>query len=127
MEKVKKLLLENLHLKILAIIIAFLLWLNLNIVEKTQFELVIPVKIVNVPENLAVEKYYPDVITVYIEGKRLNQFRFSTIKAICDASNIKEGINKLPVVIQKPEKEKITIKKFFPKYITVYAVRKSKQ
>ncbi len=121
MEKLKKLLLNNLHLKIFSLLVAFLLWLNLNYFERTKFELIIPVEVINLPENLKVENIEPDKVSVVVEGniKNLSKLKISKIKAFCDASNIKEGENILPVIVQSKEKS-LTIKKVEPSYVKVY-------
>jgi len=121
MRKLKKLLLENWYLKIFSLFVAFLLWLNLSYFERAKFEIVVPVEIINLPENYKVEKIYPNKVNISVEGdiKNLSKLKLSKIKAFCDASNVKEGENKLPVIVQNEEKS-LTIKKIEPSYIKVY-------
>lgn len=120
MEKIRKPLLNNWYLKIFALLVAFLLWLNLNYFERAKFELVIPVEVINLPENYKVEKIYPSKINVLVEGNIRNLSRLNfKIKAFCDASNVKIGENELPVIVQSKEK-KLIIKKVEPSYIKIY-------
>lgn len=121
MEKIRKPLLNNWYLKIFALFIAFLLWLNLNYFERAKFELVIPVEVINLPENYKVERIYPNKVNVSVEGniRNLSRLKLSKIKAFCDASNVKIGENELPVIVQSKEKS-LTIKKVEPSYIKVY-------
>ncbi|HHG74010.1 MAG TPA: YbbR-like domain-containing protein, partial [Persephonella sp.] len=60
MKKVKDIVLNNLHLKILSLLVAFLLWLNITSTQKTRFEFFSEVKILNVPKGILIEKVEPE-------------------------------------------------------------------
>jgi YbbR domain-containing protein len=125
MKKALKLILDNFYLKAISILIAFLLWLNLNYFERTKFEIVVPIEVINLPENYKVESVNPSKVNILVEGniKNLSKLKLSKIRAYCDASNVKVGENKLPVVVHSQEKS-LSIKKIEPLYVKVFITHK---
>ncbi len=123
MRKVKDIVLNNLHLKILSLLVAFLLWLNITSTQKTRFEFFSEVKILNVPKGILIEKVEPEKVLVVIEGVRskLNQVNISKIEVYVDGRTIKKGKNTLKVFVKPSKTENFDIVKVIPDKIHVYA------
>ncbi len=102
LEKVKGIVFNNLHLKILSLFIAFLLWLNINESQKTTVEFVSYLDIRNIPKGYEIKSIYPEKVIITIEGSRLKMKKLDTskIQAYVDAFNLKEGENTLPVKVE---------------------------
>jgi YbbR domain-containing protein len=102
LERIKNIFLSNLHLKLISLLIAFLLWLNINESQRTTVEFVSYIDIRNVPKNFEIKTVYPEKVLITIEGSKLKmkKLEISKIQAYVDASNLKEGENNLPVKIE---------------------------
>ena len=102
LEKVKGIVFNNLHLKILSLFIAFLLWLNINESQKTTVEFVSYLDIRNIPKGYEIKSIYPEKVIITIEGSRLKMKKLDTskIQAYVDASNLKKGENTLPIKVE---------------------------
>ena len=127
MEKLKKLILENLHLKILSLLVAFLLWLNITSMQKTKIEFYTPVEIKNVPENIVITKIKPDKVLVVVEGYKtsLTTVDISNIKAFVDGRKIKPGKNILHVSVKSVSGLKIIDVK--PRVVLIKALKERKK
>ncbi len=69
---------SNLHLKIIAILLAFFVWLYVQAGDKTTDKLLtIPLKVEGLPEGLAVVTLLPDQVEFYVKGP---QSRLKTIE-----------------------------------------------
>ncbi len=92
----------NFPLKLLSLLVAFLLWLNITSMQKNRVEFYTPVEVRNVPENIIITKIKPDKVLVIIEGYKgtLSSVDISDIKAYVDGKNIKPGNNVLKVHVQ---------------------------
>ncbi len=123
MEKLKDIILNNLHLKILSLLVAFLLWLNITSTQKTRFEFFSEVKILNTPKRMIIERVEPEKVLVVIEGVRskLNQVNISKIKVYVDGRKIKKGKNTLKVFVRPSKTENFDIVKVIPDKIHIYA------
>ncbi len=126
MEKLKDLFIKNLPLKLLSVLVAFLLWLNITSMQKTRIELYIPVEIRNVPESIAITKIKPDKVLVTIEGYKnvINNLNIEDINAYADGKNLKPGINILKVYVDLPSNLKVIDVR--PKTIIVRVVQKKR-
>ncbi|MDQ7054996.1 MAG: YbbR-like domain-containing protein [Persephonella sp.] len=93
MEKIKNVIFNNLHLKILSLLVAFLLWLNIVSLQKTRFEFYSEVKILNRPPDMKIEKVYPEKVLIVIEGIRskLDKVKHIQNKSLCRRQASKEG------------------------------------
>ncbi len=102
MGKLKKLLFGNLPLKLLSLLVAFLLWLNITSMQKARAEFYVPVEIRNIPDNVVIIRVKPDKVLVTIEGYKnvVSNLDVSDIKAYVDGSPIKPGTNILKVHIR---------------------------
>jgi len=83
--------LNNFHLKILSLMVAFLLWLNITSTQKTRFEFFAEIKVLNVPKKIKIERVEPEKVLVVIEGVRskLNQVNISKIKVYADGRKLR--------------------------------------
>ncbi|EDP73607.1 CdaR family protein [Hydrogenivirga sp. 128-5-R1-1] len=101
-DKLKDTFINNLHLKILSLFIAFLLWLNITESQKTIVEFISFIDIRNIPQNYEIKSIYPEKVIITIQGSRLKMKKLDTskVQAYIDASNLKEGENTLPVKIE---------------------------
>ncbi len=119
MKRIIKIFFSNLPLKVLSLLVAFLLWLNITSMQRTRIEFYVPVEIRNVPENMVITKIKPDKVLVVIEGYKssISNIDVSEIKAFVDGKNLKIGNNVLKVKITPPKNTKIISVK--PKTIIV--------
>ncbi|RMA93170.1 CdaR family protein [Hydrogenothermus marinus] len=121
----KDLILNNLPLKILALVISFLLWLNINVAQKTKLQFTNDIKVENIPNNLIIKKVYPDKVVVVLEGskKNINKLDISKIQSVVEGQNLKEGENKLKVKIKGSLKD-FKIISIKPKEVIIYTEKK---
>ncbi len=102
MKKLFSKLFSNLPLKLLSLMVAFLLWLNITSMQKSKIEFYTPVEIRNVPEKIVITKIKPDKVLVVVEGYKgtLSNLDISEIRAYVDGKNLKPGNNVLKVHVQ---------------------------
>ena len=126
MEKIKKIVLNNIHLKILSLLVAFLLWLNITSTQKTQIEFMTEVKIKNPPKNLIVQKIEPSKVSIKIEGIRskLNRVNISNIEVYVDGKKLKKGKNFVKVYVSPRFTESFTVISIKPEKVYVYTISK---
>ncbi len=124
MEKLKKIFIKNLPLKILSILVAFLLWLNITSMQKAKVELYIPIEVRNVPESIVITKIKPDKVLVTIEGYKniINNLNIENINAYADGKSLKPGTNILKVHVELPSNLKVV--DIRPKTIIVRVIQK---
>lgn len=127
MEKLKKVFIKNLPLKLLSILVAFLLWLNITSMQKAKIELYIPVEVRNVPENIVITKIKPDKVLVAIEGYKnvINNLNIEDVNAYVYGKNLKPGINILKVHVDLPSNLKVI--DIRPKTIIVRVTQKKER
>ncbi|WP_029521168.1 CdaR family protein [Persephonella sp. IF05-L8] len=126
MEKIKKIVLNNIHLKILSLLVAFLLWLNITSTQKTQIEFMTEVKIKNQPKNLIIQKIEPSKVSIKIEGIRskLNRVNISDIEVYIDGKKLKKGKNLVKVHVSPRFTESFTVISVKPEKVYVYTISK---
>ena len=126
MEKIKKIVLNNIHLKILSLLVAFLLWLNITSTQKTQIEFMTEVKIKNPPKNLMIQKIEPSKVSIKIEGIRskLNRVNISNIEVYVDGKKLKKGKNFVKVHVSPRFTESFTVISVKPEKVYVYTISK---
>jgi hypothetical protein len=88
---------KNLLIKILVLIIAILLWIQQLLLRSHEAEFHVPIKIINIPNDLALQQLELPVIPVLIKAKGYNliPINVSNIAFEVDASNYKYGQNKI--------------------------------
>ncbi|WP_457638717.1 YbbR-like domain-containing protein [Persephonella sp.] len=125
MKKIKEILLNNWHLKILSLLVAFLLWLNITSTQKTRLEFYADVKVLNKPKNIKIEKIEPEKVLIVIEGVRskLNQVNISNIKVYVDGRRLKKGKNQLKVFVKPSDGENFNVVQVKPDRIYIYTTR----
>ncbi|NPA16900.1 YbbR-like domain-containing protein [Persephonella sp.] len=123
MKRIKEIILNNIHLKILSLLVAFLLWLNITSTQKTRLEFYADVKVLNKPQNVRIVKVEPEKVLIIIEGVRtkLNQVNISNIRVYVDGRNIKEGKNTLKVFVKPSKTENFSVIQVKPEKIYIYA------
>lgn len=62
---------NNLPLKILSLLVAFLLWLNITSTQKARVEFYSDVEIKPYPKDLVVEQVQPEKVLIIIEGPKV--------------------------------------------------------
>ncbi|NPA53431.1 MAG: YbbR-like domain-containing protein [Aquificae bacterium] len=127
MKKIFSILFSNLPLKLLSLLVAFLLWLNITSMQKSKIEFYTPIEVRNVPENIIITKIKPDKVLVIIEGYKgtLSTIDISDIKAYVDGKKIKPGNNVLTVQVEIPTGLKLIGVR--PKTIIVKAIEEKKK
>ncbi len=126
MKFLKKLFFENFLFKLLSVIVAFLLWLNVVTREKTRLEVYSYVDIVNIPKNIEIEAIQPERVSITIEGSKvlLNNLKISDIHVYVDGSRLREGENILPVHVSMKELKGFKILAIKPDTVIIYAKNK---
>ncbi|MBK3331468.1 YbbR-like domain-containing protein [Persephonella atlantica] len=126
MEKVRKIIFHNLHLKILSLLVAFLLWLNIVSLQKTRFEFYSEVKILNKPSEIKIEKVYPEKVLIVIEGIRskLDKVNISKIMVYADGRHLKKGKNVLKVFVSPKQTANFKVIEVKPEKVYVYTSTK---
>lgn len=126
MEKIKEIILNNIHLKILSLLVAFLLWLNITSTQKTQIEFMTEIKVKNPPKHLIIQKIEPSKVSIKIEGIRskLNQVNISRIEAYIDGRKLKKGKNKVKVQVSPLFTDSFTVISIKPEKVYVYTISK---
>ena len=83
----------NIELKLLALLIALLLWLNVNHGGDSQVDVKVPVRIINTPPHLHLELVEPAAAELRITGPKilLWQLDKERIAIYLDASGVGEG------------------------------------
>ena len=126
MEKIKEIILNNIHLKILSLLVAFLLWLNITSTQKTQIEFMTEIKVKNPPKHLIIQRIEPSKVSIQIEGIRskLNQVNISHIEAYIDGRKLKKGKNKVKVQVSPLFTDSFTVISIKPEKVYVYTISK---
>ncbi|WP_457625753.1 CdaR family protein [Persephonella sp.] len=126
MRRLKEIILNNFHLKVLSLLVAFLLWLNITSTQKTRFEFFTEIKVLNKPENLQIVKLEPEKVLIVIEGVRskLNQVNISKITAYVDGRHLKKGENTVKVFVKPSKTENFDVIQVIPDKIHIYTQSK---
>ncbi len=93
MGKLRHLLMNNLGIKVLSFVLAFLLWYLAAGQEKTEVSLIVPVELSNIPDNVALEGSSLEFVHVRIRGSRsiLQDLSPQQLRANLDLRDIKTG------------------------------------
>ena len=79
MKFLKEVILNNLHLKLLSLLVAFLLWLNVTSQKKTHLEVFSYIDIINLRKNIEIEAVEPERVKIILEGTSKNIDEFSSM------------------------------------------------
>jgi YbbR domain-containing protein len=126
-KKLKLLLFNNLHLKILSLFVALLMWINISSYSNAKYQIHGYIDIINIPSDIEVKSVKPEKVSVVLKGKKnaLNQSELTNISIYVDGKRLKEGKNVLSVQILLPS-EKIKVVSIKPENVIIY-VRKINQ
>ncbi|WP_297887600.1 hypothetical protein [Sulfurihydrogenibium sp.] len=126
MKKLKIFILENLPLKILSFIVAFLLWLNVTAQTQSKVQIYSYVDVIDIPGQLDIKKIKPEKVKITLEGKIMEKPDTIKVKAFVRGEKLKEGKNQLPVeVILDSSRYKIISVE--PENVIIYAYKISSQ
>ncbi len=94
-----KLLLDNLSLKIVALLLGLLLWFHVATEKIYTYEVRLPVTQVNLDQGLALVRYPVDSVTVVVSGsgKRLGRLQWREDGLRLNATQFTEGKHQLPL------------------------------
>ncbi|NPA52930.1 MAG: hypothetical protein GXO22_08545 [Aquificae bacterium] len=126
MKFLKNLIFHNFHLKLLSLIVAFLMWLNVTSQKQTHLEIYSYIDVINLREDLEIEAIEPERVKIILEStaKNIQELDISKIHVFIDGSKLKEGENKLPVKVAVEGLEHIKIITISPPEVIVYARKK---
>lgn len=126
LKKLKIFILENLPLKILSFIVAFLLWLNVTAQTQSKVQIYSYVDVIDIPVQLDIKKIKPEKVKITLEGKIMEKPDTIKVKAFVRGEKLKEGKNQLPVeVILDSSRYKIISVE--PENVIIYAYKISSQ
>jgi hypothetical protein len=126
LKKFKIVVLENLPLKILSFIVAFLLWLNVTSQTQSKIQVYSYVDVVDIPMDLDVRKIKPEKVKITLEGKISEKPDNIKVRAVVKGDKLKEGKNQLPVeIILNSSKYKVV--SIDPENVIIYAYKISSQ
>ncbi len=126
LKKLKIFILENLPLKILSFIVAFLLWLNVTAQTQSKVQIYSYVDVIDIPGQLDIKKIKPEKVKITLEGKIMEKPDTIKVKAFVRGEKLKEGKNQLPVeVILDSSRYKIISVE--PENVIIYAYKISSQ
>ena len=87
---------KNLLIKILVLIIAILLWMQLTLMKIHEEEIPVSIKLVNMPHDLVLEEELPEIpVHIRAKGMDILFLKLSKSHFEIDAENFKYGKNKL--------------------------------
>lgn len=123
-KKLKLTVFNNLHLKLLSLFVAFLLWLNVASFSKTKYQIHSYVDIVNLPENLEIVKIKPEKVNIILEGRKNNiNSKLTDIAVYVDGKKLKVGRNKVSVNVFVPT-EDLTLISVEPESVIIFTRKK---
>ncbi len=96
---IKRILTENLTIKIISIALAVFLWFFVTFKGQTELSLEVPLEFKNIPSEMEVLKQSVKKITVSISAREriLRGILQNDIRVVVDLSNIKLGENSIPL------------------------------
>lgn len=99
----KRVFTENLLLKIVSLIIAFLLWGFLMIEKKSEIALSVPVRVENIPAGVVITDAPPSDLRVVVRGRRtqLGSISDRVLPYQIDLSGAKPGVSSFDVIAAK--------------------------
>ena len=121
-KKLKLVIFNNFHLKILSFFVALLMWLNISSYSNTKFQIHGYVDVINIPPDIEVRNVKPEKVSIVLEGRKniTYQAELTDISIYVDGKKLKEGKNVLPVQVLLPS-EKIKLVSIKPESVIIYA------
>lgn len=106
-ERLRKLFLENLTLKLISLLVAFSIWSFVKGTTVREVTLAVPVDITELPEGFVVSDVEPLLVTVRVRGlvHQVNKLRREAIQVALPLKRVKEGENVLwvgPNLVKAP-------------------------
>lgn len=94
-EKLRKLFLENLGLKLISFLVAFSIWAFVKGTTVREVTLTVPVDITELPEGFVVSDVEPLLVTVRVRGlvHQVNKLKREAIQVVLPLKRVKEGEN----------------------------------
>ena len=91
---------KNLPIKILVLVIAILFWLQQILLRQQEIEFYVPIKLHNIPQNLAIQQIELPLVPVLIKAKGydLISAKIAKIAFDIDASNYRYGDNQIKIL-----------------------------
>ncbi|MGB9766271.1 MAG: hypothetical protein ACPLXN_02245 [Sulfurihydrogenibium sp.] len=122
LKKVRIIIFNNLPLKILSFIVAFLLWMNVTAQTKSKIQVYSYVDVIDIPLDLEVKRIKPDKVKITLEGKLSERTDNLKIKAFVRGDKLKEGKNVIPVeiVLSSSKYRVISVE---PENVIIYAYK----
>jgi len=115
--KLKLILFNNLHLKILSFFVALLMWLNISSYSNSKYQIHGYIDVINIPPDIEVKSVKPEKVSIVLV---LKQSELTNISIYVDGKKLKEGKNVLPVQVLLPS-EKIKVVSIRPENVIIYA------
>lgn len=97
MNLLKKIFLNNLPLKLFALVLAFLLWFQTSGQKEVQTTVAIPIEFTNMPRDLEITNEYPKSVNVLITKEGAVRLDENTLSLVVDLRNAQPGIAVLPL------------------------------
>ncbi|GEM_PF-910364 len=120
-KKLKLILFNNLHLKILSFFVALLMWLNISSYSNSKYQIHGYIDVINIPPDIEVKSVKPEKVSIVLEGRKnvLKQSELTNISIYVDGKKLKKGKNALPVQVLLPS-EKIKVVSIRPENVIIY-------
>ncbi|HEY2931004.1 MAG TPA: CdaR family protein [Acidobacteriota bacterium] len=125
-DDLRKIFFENVSLKAVSLLLAFLLWFNVSSEQVIDRTLSIPVEFLNTPADLEISNDYAKMLDVHVRTRRgfLNSTNNSGISAVVNLQGATRGERIIPITeanIRKPDG--VTISNVSPSRITLVLER----
>lgn len=106
-ERLRKLFLENLGLKLISFLVAFSIWAFVKGTTVREVALTVPVDITELPEGFVVSDVEPLLVTIRVRGlvHQVNKLKREAIQVALPLKRVKEGENVLwigPNLVKAP-------------------------
>lgn len=102
-KRLQRLFTQNLLLKVVSLIIAFLLWGFLMLEKKSEIALSIPIRVENIPADTVITEAPPDDLRVVVRGRRtqLGSISDRVLPYVIDLKGAKRGVSTFDVIAAK--------------------------
>jgi YbbR domain-containing protein len=97
MNLLRRLLLENLGLKVVSLMLAFLLWMQIAGQQRVQRSVSVPLEFINMPAELEITNDYPKEVNVVISRPISVRMDERQLAAVIDLSNAEPGVVVVPL------------------------------
>ncbi|UCF37066.1 MAG: YbbR-like domain-containing protein [Acidobacteriota bacterium] len=97
MSLLRRLLLENLTLKLTSTLLAFLLWMQIAGQQRVQRNVAATLEFVSMPSGLEITNDYPKTVNILISTPSTVQMDERQVAAVIDLSGVEAGTNVIPL------------------------------